>query len=134
MTAQPSAAPPGRAVQPRSQVARRAAQMRDALIAEGIRATTDPARVEPPCIVIVPTATRFNLLQRGGATVQWTLTVVGPQPGGESTLDAICDMVAAVLYVDSITIEEGELTSYRADTGDPWPAMALRFTEASSWV
>ena len=106
---------------------------RDALVAAGIRATVDPGRVDPPCVLIVPETGEFNVMCDGDAHTEWVLWVLGGQPGRVDTMRALSRTVAGVLQTLQIS-GRAEWTTYRTDDGDAWPACRLSFETVSSWI
>lgn len=99
----------------------------------GIRATADPRRVDPPCVLVVPESAEFETNCTGQGTTNWVLHVLAGQPGGMEAMRNLASMTAEVLTVNQ-RIEDVRLNSYSNDTGQPWPSFELRYRTVSSWT
>ena len=107
--------------------------IRDQMVAAGVRAVTDPRRVDPPCVLVVPAAVEWNSNCIGDGVTDWVLHVLGPQPGGEDALRVIARMAAAVLPLFP-EARRGRMTSYSTDSGDDWPCFDIEWSRSSPWV
>ena len=110
-----------------------AAAIRDRLLKAGVRAVTDPRRVDPPCVLVVPTAGEFNPMCVGDADTDWSLHCLGPNPGGEDALRVLSQLVSRVV-AEIPEVRDVRMGSYRVDTGDPWPSMDISLRTVSSWA
>lgn len=110
-----------------------AAEIRDRLIAAGVRATTDPRRVTPPCVLVAPQEVEFEAMCPGEGPTDWVLHCLSAPPGGEDALKSISQLVAAVLgvYPDA---QDARLGSYQTDQGDAWPTIDVGLRTVSTWA
>lgn len=105
----------------------RAHQLRDQLVADGVRAVTSARSVVPPCVLITPPLRTYDMAC--GYTATWQLYAIAPGGGDEGSwqaLDALVDDVAELL-----PIETANATAWRsaADAAESMPAYLLTFTE-----
>lgn len=108
--------------------------VRDALTAAGVRATVDPARVQVPCVLVEvgPSDAQFDSLCEGNADTEFTLNVLGPQPGGVATLQVLARLGAEVLGVVQ-RVESARFTRYSTDTSTEWPCLEMSFRTEANW-
>lgn len=107
--------------------------IRDRLVAAGVRAVTDPRRVDPPCVLVVPTLGSFDTNCVGDASTDWSLMVLGPQPGGEDALKVLGAMAAKVIG-EFHDVADVEMTQYSTDSAGSWPALRIGYRTVSSWI
>lgn len=105
----------------------RALEIVGELEAAGFRATTDPAAVAAPCILVPPPDLTFDV--GCGVTVEWHLVALAPavQTADRTsweTLDTLVDGLA-----DLFTIESGIVTPYVVN-GRSYPSYTLTMREA----
>ena len=102
----------------------------DTLMAAGIRATVDPRKVVPPCVLFVPPDT--VTLDRGcGGTANMTAVVLASGPAqGDSwqTLELFLPSVLEHLHAEQV-----RTTSYTLDDSGPMPAYELSWTALVDW-
>jgi hypothetical protein len=102
------------------------------IVSAGIRATTDPARVDPPCALVMVEEATFQVMCPGEGTTRWVIHCIAP-PSGRGAFHQIGAMVAAIIPVVP-EVREARVTSYRTGAGDPWPCIDLHWETQSSWV
>lgn len=104
----------------------RAEQVVHALTTAGLRATVDPAAVNPPAVLVVPPNRTWDVAC--GFTARWQLFAVAPAALGAdrsawAALDQLVDVVASV-----VDIEAADLMTFTIQ-GQSLPAYALSFEE-----
>lgn len=104
-----------------------AADICEKLQAAGVRATTDPQALSPPCVLVPPPARTYDL--NCGYTATWRVIALAPAPtGGDRTTWALLDQL-----VDTIA---GAFAVATADPGayvlgpTSFPSYTVTFTEA----
>lgn len=102
------------------------------LVAGGVRATSDPRRVDPPCALVVPEGGEFDTLCIGDANTDWVIHVLAPPPSASDSMRTLWRLVAGCLQVIP-RIESVRASSY-ATGGEPWPSYELRFRTETSWL
>lgn len=109
--------------------------VRDALVAGGVRATVDPARVQIPCVLVgLSTAdAAFDSLCQGNADTEFQLVILGPQPGGTASLQAMSRMASDVLKVVQ-RVERARFTTYSTDVSTEWPCIEMTFRSEAQWI
>lgn len=105
----------------------RAQQIVDQLTAAGLRATTDPYVLSPPCILVPPPNLTYDL--GCGATLNWQLIALAPASATAdrnswADLDALVDAAYQQLVVRGAT-----LVSYVVN-GRTYPAYVLELQES----
>lgn len=107
-----------------------AEQWAGVLSTAGIRATTDPRDVVPPCVLFLPPEqVDVNLYCGGTADMRAVLLSRGPGQVDawrtlETTLPAILDL---------LPVETVRSTTYQIDSSGPMPAYELQLTATVSW-
>lgn len=115
-------------------IATLANEIRDALVAGGVRAVTDPRHIDPPCVLILPEDAEFTHMDAGTGPTSWVLRVLAPPPGNSDAFTVLADLVAETI-VTVPDVQTARVTSYATGpTADPWPCIELRFTAVSQWV
>lgn len=104
-----------------------------ALVAAGVRAVTDPRRVDPPCVLVVPESAQFDSMCEGQANTEWVLHLLAPPPGAADTFRQLSALAAKVIAAVP-RIETVRMASYQTDNGSTWPSFDMRFTTESSWT
>ena len=107
----------------------------EALTSQGIRATADPRRVEPPCVLVMPVSATFQqTLSCGIAPTEWTISIIGPGIGDLNGVRHLSQQTAAVLQGMEIS-GRLDVTSYSLDGGDQFPCFRITFeTPHSDWL
>lgn len=97
----------------------------DAVTAAGIRATTDPRNVVPPCVLFLPPDdVTLDIGCGGTATMRAVLLVPGPgQRDAWLHLDNTLGQVLDVLPAETI-----RSTTYEVDASGPMPAYEMTWT------
>ena len=116
-----------------SGVADLARDIRDALLDSGVRATTDPRRVDPPCVLVLPEDAEFTHMDAGTGPTTWVLRCLAPPPGNSDAFQILSDLVAATITCVP-DVQTARTASYVTDAGDPWACIELRFTAVSAWA
>ena len=116
-----------------SGVADLARDIRDTLTESGVRATTDPRRVDPPCVLVLPEEAEFGHMAPGTGATSWVLRVLAPPPGNSDAFQVLSE-VASQTITCVPDIQSARVTSYQTDGGDPLPCVELRFMAVSSWA
>jgi len=104
----------------------RGQELVDLLEGQGVRATTDPALANPPCVLIIPPNLRFDLACAVDA--DWQLAAIAPAASTADrtvwgALDELVDGVAK-----AVDLRNADLVSYVVN-GRTYPAYLLSFTE-----
>lgn len=108
--------------------------IRDALVAGGVRAVTDPRRVDPPCVLILPEEAEFGMMAPGNGNTTWVLRCLAPPPGNSDAFGILSDLAAATITTVP-DVQNARMGSYATGpTSDPWPCIELRFTTVSAWA
>ena len=95
----------------------------------GIRATTDPRKVNVPAVLVLPPRLDLDVACGGTATCQAMAITRGPgNADAWKSLDDLVGKVAGVVDLESI-----EPTSYALDDTSALPAYALNWTKAIEW-
>ncbi len=107
----------------------------EALTSQGIRATADPRRVEPPCVLVMPVSAEFRqTLACGLAPTEWSISIIGPGIGDLNGVRHLSQQTAAVLAGMEIS-GRLDVTSYSLDGGDSFPCFRITFeTPHSNWL
>lgn len=89
------------------------------LVALEVRATIDPANIQPPCVVVVPDGFKFRM---DGSCADFRFNIYAVAPGVRiadslPVLDALIEKIAEVVTLDdvqagSIEYGEGNLPAY----------------------
>ena len=97
----------------------------------GVRATDDPRKLNPPCVIVgPPSIPELDAATSGLATI--TAYVVGIGPGNLASWRSIDDLAEAVGRV--IDVEAIAPVQYQHETGkDPLPALQLTWTRQLNW-
>jgi hypothetical protein len=103
------------------------------IVAQGVRATTDPKRLDPPGALVFPEAAQFDSMCEGRGATDWVVVLLSPQPGGHEAFRTLSQMAAAVLKAIP-RIDSLQATSYRTSNDTEWPCYEMRFTTESSWI
>jgi hypothetical protein len=95
----------------------------------GLRATSDPSAIAPPCILVAPPNHTFDVAC--GSSVVWQLVALATSTTSADRtswgqLDGLIDLAVTVLDIESAT-----LVSYMVN-GKSYPAYILSFREAIS--
>jgi hypothetical protein len=105
------------------------------LDAAGVRATTDPRSLNPPCVLLGPPSFARDFACGGTATV--TAYVVGPTPGNLDAWRAIDDLAeraGTALAKAGIDVATITPASYQADDNSAlMPALQLTWTRSLEW-
>lgn len=107
--------------------------IRDALHDAGVRAVTDPRRVDPPCVLILPEEATFDHMTPGTGATTWVLRVLAPPPGNSDAFTQLSRLAARTIRVVP-DIQAALVASYTTDGGDAWPCIELRFAAVSAWA
>lgn len=108
--------------------------IRDALVAGGVRAVTDPRRVDPPCVLILPEEAEFGHMTPGTGNTTWVLRCLAPPPGNSDAFNVLAELAADVIGTVP-DVQNARVTSYATGpTADAWPCIELRFTTVSAWA
>jgi hypothetical protein len=96
------------------------------LEAQGVRATTDPALVSAPGVLLTPPNLVFDL--GCGVTATWTLVALAPAANTAdhtswASLDEMVDAIAGV-----VDLETADVVAYVVN-GRTYPAYLCQFTE-----
>ena len=105
----------------------RAQEIIGKLVAEGVRATTDPAAVNPPCVLVVPPDLEFDL--NCGFSATWRIICLAATATGSdrSTWAALSTLIEAVrATTDAAT---AELVAYTVN-GTTFPSYVCSWTES----
>lgn len=95
------------------------------LAAVGLRATTDPRKILPPCVLFRPPALRLDRLDCG--TAEWTaLLLASTQVGDSDAWTQLDGMLGKILPLFPIT--DVEVGSYEIDEATSFPAYTLAWT------
>lgn len=106
----------------------RATAIVDALVAQGVRATTDPQAATPPCIVVPPPSRTFDLAC--GFTARWELPALAPAPAGaDRTTWGHLEALVAAAGAAGLPLESAQLVTYNL-AGVDHPAYLLAWSEA----
>ena len=120
-----SAAPALGLPHPRTDAAR---EIVAALVAAGIRATADIRSLQPPGVLLHPMPDLvFNATLSGAPAATWHLWLASPAPGTLASVDALDELLEAVLGV----LDLDDATSAVLPTGlsaDPLPAVHCTYT------
>jgi hypothetical protein len=99
------------------------------LLEAGIRATSDPRKVNVPAVLVLPASLALDVSCGGTATCRAVAITRGPANADAwKSLDDLVGRVAAVIDLELI-----EPTSYALDETAALPAYALNWTKAISW-
>lgn len=98
------------------------------LTGAGVRASTDPAGVTPPCILVPPPNRTFDLAC--GYTARWGLVALAPTASGTdrrawSDLDVLIEAARSA----GLPLEDAQLVTYNL-AGVDYPAYLLSWSEA----
>ena len=106
----------------------RAGEIITALTAQGIRASTDPAALFPPCILVPPPGRTFDL--GCGYTARWELPALAPTPTGADrrAWQDLDDLIEGALAAD-LPVETAQLVTYNL-AGLDYPAYLLAWSES----
>ena len=107
----------------------RATELAGKLEAAGVRATTDPTVVAPPCVLFIPPNHRYDV--GCGFTATWQIAALAPaaRTADRNTWATLEQLVSAVEAV--VTLENADLVAYIAN-GITYPAYLLQWEEALS--
>ena len=96
------------------------------LEAQGIRATTDPYLVAPPCVLVLPPNLRFTT--GCGHDANWRLVCIAPsaQTADRTTWQQLDDLVDGAYAV--LPVESADLIAYILN-GKSYSAYLLKFAE-----
>jgi hypothetical protein len=98
----------------------------DEITAAGVRATVDPRKAVPPCLVIGPPQVSLDRLDLCG-TADWTAHLIAATGAGTtdawSQLDSLVGVVLGILPVETI-----RPTDYSPDGTTEYPAYELTWT------
>ena len=105
----------------------RAQELVAKLEANGVRATTDPTVINPPCVLFNPPNLRYDL--PCGSTAVWQVVALAPaaRTADRNTWAALEALVAGVAGVADV--HDATLVSYVAN-GLSYPAYLLTWEEA----
>lgn len=102
------------------------------LTSHGVRATTNPKDVVPPCVLFTPPDTVDFDLGCGGTAVMRALVLVGG-PGQLEAWQALEVFLPSVLEVLPVPPDQLRTTTYAVDSSGPMPAYELSFTVLVDW-
>lgn len=102
----------------------RAAQIVDALIGAGVRATADPRNINTPCVLVPPPDLRADVAC--GVTATWRLRLILPGPWNADTWRAADLLLPAI---DALF----DITAVTPDTITDPPTFEITFEEALQW-
>lgn len=107
----------------------RATELVTKLETAGIRATTDPTVIDPPCVLFIPPNLRFDV--GCGYTASWQVAALAPasQTADRNTWETLETLVAGVSSVAAVY--NADLVAYIAN-GRTYPAYLLSWEEAFS--
>lgn len=97
----------------------------DQLTAGGVRATHDPRKIVPPCLLIVPPNVRMD--RSCGGTADWTAYLLASTGAGNADAWAQLDKLAA-LVLPHLPVETLQPSDYSPDGTTEYPAYALTWT------
>lgn len=105
----------------------RAQQICECLERAGVRATTDPALIDAPAVLVLPPNRTYDL--SCGFTARWQLIALAPaaQTGDRTSWALLDGLVAAACSV--LDIESADLVAYIAN-GRSYPSYLMQFEEA----
>ena len=104
----------------------KAAQYAAALAATGIRASTEPRNLNPPCVLFTPPS-QVLLHDYCSAAVAMRALLIVPGPSVGDAWEQADQLLASVLDLDELPVEEVTLTQWGND--NPLPAYELSWTE-----
>jgi hypothetical protein len=107
----------------------RANELVGKLEAAGVRATTDPTVVAPPCVLFIPPNHRYDV--GCGFTATWQIAAIAPaaRTADRNTWATLEQLVTAV--ADIAPVVHADLVAYIAN-GVTYPAYLLEWEEALS--
>ena len=105
----------------------RASELVTKLEAEGIRATTDPTVVAPPCVLFIPPNLRYDV--GCGFTATWQIAALAPA-ARSADADTWAELETLVYAVSGVVdLSNADLVAYIAN-GVSYPAYLLQWEEA----
>lgn len=107
-----------------------AEQYATVLSAAGIRATTDPRDVVPPCVLFTP-ADQVDIDRGCGGTAQMSALLLVRGPGQGDAWQTLEQFVAKV--IELLPAEQIRSTSYSLDDSGSMPAYELSWTATVDW-
>lgn len=99
------------------------------LSAAGIRATHDPRKIAPPCVLIVPPSVELD--SNCGGTGEWTAFALAATVGTSDAWEQLDQIVLKALPI--LPVERIEPNSYSAEETVQYPAFTMTWTETVEW-
>jgi hypothetical protein len=95
------------------------------LAAAGVRATTDPRKIVPPCVLFQPGGISQGVFPRPGLQHDMVALLLAPGQGDASSWQMLDDLLAAVDRL--LPWQSCYPTSYTPDSGTAFPAYRLEW-------
>lgn len=105
------------------------------LTAKGIRATADPTRAVPPCVLFEPPRRAVLDVMCGSGTAQMSAVLLARGgPGNNSEWHQLDVFLGQVLAAGVVPVEDVELVELDVDGVPASPGYRISWTETVSWI
>lgn len=95
----------------------------------GVRATHDPRKLTPPCVLVAPPSVVLDT--NCGGTASWTAFVLATVSGNSDAWMQLDSLTIKAL--DVLPVERVEPTDYAVDDVSSYAAFALTWTGSVEW-